>query len=87
MAKYRIEVSAAAERQLKNIRREDAIRILRSIALLASEPRPAGSRKLSGYEDIYRIRIGRYRVLYEIDRKHIIIVILKIGYRREVYRQ
>jgi mRNA interferase RelE/StbE len=86
MAKYKIEVSATAERQLKKIRREDTIRILRSISLLADEPRPSGCRKLSGYDDIYRIRIGHYRVIYEIDGKRIIIVILKIGHRREVYR-
>jgi mRNA interferase RelE/StbE len=86
MAKYKIEVSATAERQLKKIRREDTIGILRSISLLADEPRPSGCRKLSGYDDIYRIRIGNYRVIYEIDGKRIIIVILKIGHRREVYR-
>jgi mRNA interferase RelE/StbE len=86
MAKYRIEVSATAERQLKKIRREDKIRILRSISLLAGEPRPAGCRKLSGYNDIFRIRVGNYRVIYEIDGKRIVVVILKIGHRGEVYR-
>lgn len=86
MARYRIEVSATAERQLKKIRREDAIRILRSISLLAGDPRPAGCRKMSGYEDIYRIRTGNYRVIYEIDGQQIVIVILKIGHRREAYR-
>jgi mRNA interferase RelE/StbE len=86
MAKYRIEVSATAERQLKKIRPEDKVRILRSISLLASEPRPGGCRKMSGYDNIYRIRVGNYRVIYEIDGKRIIIVILKIGHRREVYR-
>jgi mRNA interferase RelE/StbE len=86
MAQYRIEVSATAERQLKKIRREDKVRVLRAISLLASEPRPDGCKKMSGYDDIYRIRIGNYRVIYEIDGKRIIIVILKIGHRREVYR-
>jgi mRNA interferase RelE/StbE len=86
MAQYRIEVSATAERQLKKIRREDKVRILRAVSALASEPRPDGCKKMSGYDDIYRIRIGNYRVIYEIDGKRIIIVILKIGHRREVYR-
>jgi mRNA interferase RelE/StbE len=86
MAHYKIEVSATAERQLKKIRREDKVRILRAILLLAGEPRPDGCKKMSGYDDLYRIRIGNYRVIYEIDRKRIIIVILKIGHRREVYR-
>ena len=86
MAQYRIEVSGTAERQLKKIRREDKVRILRAISLLASEPRPGGCKKMSGYDDIYRIRIGNYRVIYEIDGKRIVVVILKIGHRREVYR-
>jgi len=86
MAKYRIEISATAERQLKKIRREDKVRILRSISLLASDPRPSGCRKMSGYDDIYRLRIGDYRVIYEVDGRRIIVVILKIGHRREVYR-
>ena len=86
MAQYRIEVSATAERQLKKIRREDKVRILRSISLLAGDPRPSGCRKMSGYDDIYRLRIGDYRVIYEVDGRRIIVVILKTGHRREVYR-
>jgi mRNA interferase RelE/StbE len=87
MAQYKIEVSATAERQLKKIPREEAIRILRSISLLAIDPRPVGSRQLSGYERIYRIRTGNYRVIYEIDSKRIIVVILKIGQRKDIYRR
>jgi mRNA interferase RelE/StbE len=86
MAQYKIEISATAERQLKKLPREDTVRILRSISLLAGNPRPVGCRKLSGYDDIYRIRIGNYRAIYEIDGKRIIVVILKIGHRKEVYR-
>jgi mRNA interferase RelE/StbE len=86
MERYRIEVSATAERQLKKIRREDAVRILRSISLLAGEPRPDGCRRMSGYDHLYRIRVGNYRVIYEINEKQIVVVILKIGHRRKVYR-
>ena len=86
MAQYKIEISATAERQLKKIRREDHVSILRSISLLGGDPRPDGCRKMSGYDDIYRIRIGKYRVIYEIDGKRIIVIILKIGHRREIYR-
>ena len=86
MAQYKIEISATAERQLKKIRREDQISILRSISLLAVDPRPGGCRKMSGYDDVYRIRVGKYRVIYEIDGKRIVVIILKIGHRREIYR-
>jgi mRNA interferase RelE/StbE len=86
MAKYKIEISLTAERQLKRIHRENAIRILKAISLLANEPRPHGVKKLSGYEHVYRIRVGDFRVLYEIDEHRILIIILKIGHRREIYR-
>jgi len=82
MAQYKIEISAIAERQLQKIRREDQVRILRSISLLAGDPRPVGCRRMSGYDDIYRIRVGKYLVIYEIDGKQIAITILKIGHRR-----
>jgi len=86
MTKYEIEVSSTAERQLKKFKREGQIRILRSISFLAGDPRPAGCRKLSGYDTMYRIRVGNYRVIYEIDGKRIVVVILKIGHRGSVYR-
>ena len=86
MTKYKIEISSTAERQLGKINREDQIRILRSISLLAHNPRPAGCRKMKGYDDLYRIRIGNYRVIYEIDGKRIVVIILKMGHRWDVYR-
>jgi len=86
MASYRIEVSATAEKQLKKLGRDDRIRVLRAVRALADEPRPSGCRKLQGYEDVYRIRIGMLRVLYSIDGRRIIITVLKVAHRRDVYR-
>ena len=86
MASYRIEVSATAERQIKKLGREDQIRVVRAVQALANEPRPSGCRKLQGYDDVYRIRIGRYRALYSIDGRRIIITVLKVAHRRDVYR-
>ena len=86
MASYRIEVSATAERQIKKLGREDQIRVVRAVQALANEPRPSGCRKLQGYDDVYRIRIGRYRTLYSIDGRRIIITVLKVAHRRDVYR-
>lgn len=86
MASYRIEVSATAERQMKKLGREDQIRVVRAVQALANEPRPSGCRKLQGYDDVYRIRIGRYRALYSIDGRRIIITVLKVAHRRDVYR-
>ena len=86
MASYRIEVSATAERQIKKLGREDQIRVIRAVQTLANEPRPSGCRKLQGYDDVYRIRIGRYRALYSIDGRRVIITVLKGAHRRDVYR-
>jgi mRNA interferase RelE/StbE len=86
MARYRIEVSATAERQLKRAPRPDQIRILRAIQRLAHEPHPPGCRKLSTYDDVFRIRVGTYRVIYEVRRRQILIVMLKVGHRKDVYR-
>jgi len=86
MASYRIEVSTSAERQLKKLRHDDRVRVLRAVLALADDPRPLGCRKLQGYDDIYRIRIGRYRVLYSIDQSRIIVSVLKVAHRRDAYR-
>lgn len=53
---------------------------------LADDPRPQGCRTLSGYDDTFRIRVGRYRLLYMIADTKLIVLILKIGHRRDVYR-
>ena len=86
MASFRIEVSATAEKQLRKLRREDQIRVLRAIQPLATEPTPPGSRKIHGYDDVFRIRVGTYRLLYRVVGRRLVIIILKIGHRREIYR-
>ncbi len=86
MARYKIEVSATAEKQLGKLPRNDQVRIARAISLLAETPRPRGCRKLTGYEDIFRIRVGTYRVIYSVEQAEILIIILKIGRRKDIYR-
>ena len=86
MADHVIEVSATAERQLRSLPKPDQVRIVRTIRKLAIEPRSRGCRKLRGYNDVYRIRSGRFRVIYSIEDARLIIIILKIGHRKSVYR-
>ena len=86
MASYKIEVSATAEKQIRKLPRDDQIRVLRAIRPLAITPSPPGSRKVRGYEDVFRIRVGTYRILYRIVGRRLLIIILKIGHRREIYR-
>ena len=59
---------------------------LAAILALGDEPHPRGSRKLTGYDDVFRIRVGRFRVIYSVARRKLIVIILKIGQRKDVYR-
>jgi mRNA interferase RelE/StbE len=86
MAKYSVEISSTAERQIRRLPRSDQIRVVRAISSLATDPRPSGCRKLTGHDDVFRIRVGRYRVLYSISGRCLTIIVLKVGDRRDVYR-
>jgi len=86
MARYEIEISRTAERQLRRLPRTDQVRIARAMQALADNPFPRGSRKLSGYDDVFRVRTGRYRILYSVADRTLVIVVLKVGHRRDVYR-
>ena len=86
MAKYKIEISSTAEKSLKKIPQKDISKIIEAIQQLAISPFPSGSRKLRGEEGIFRIRQGNYRIIYEVVDKKLIILILKIGHRKEVYK-
>jgi mRNA interferase RelE/StbE len=86
MTRYSVEISRTAERQLKSIPHADQRRLATAMLALATDPRPHGSRKLSGYEDVFRVRIGRYRILYSVSDTVLIVIVLKIGDRKDVYR-
>ena len=86
MTRYEIEVTRSAEKQLKRLTPDDRRRVVEAILALRDESRPRGSRKLSGYTDVFRVRVGRFRILYSIEDRRLIIIILKIGHRRHVYR-
>ena len=82
---YGIEFSRASRKALTKLPARLAERIEFAIAELAAQPRPPGCVKLSGY-DLWRIRVGDYRVIYEIRDNVLIVLVIDIGHRREVYR-
>ncbi len=86
MGSYEIEISRTAEKQLKKLPTDDQLRVVRAVLALAEEPHPRGSRRLSGYDDVFRVRVGRYRVLYSVFESRLVIIILKVGHRKDVYR-
>lgn len=85
MASYELAFKKSVAKDLRAIPKEDVKRILQRIRALADDPRPAGCEKLSGRER-YRIRQGAYRIIYGIQDRELLVLIVKIGHRREVYR-
>jgi mRNA interferase RelE/StbE len=83
---YRIEFSKAAAKVLSDIPKPDIQKLVKRIEKLAADPYPSGCEKLKGEEGIYRIRQGDYRILYSVVDQKLVVLILKIGHRREVYR-
>ncbi|HXD32146.1 MAG TPA: type II toxin-antitoxin system RelE/ParE family toxin [Pyrinomonadaceae bacterium] len=83
---YRVFLERAAEKQLKQLPAKLHDRVITAIQALAKNPRPTGSRKLTGTDHDWRIRVGDYRIIYEIDDRVAEIRVNRIRHRREVYR-
>ena len=86
MANYNIQIKPSAKKELEKLPKKDLQKIVLKIQDLAREPRPAGCEKLSG-EAKYRIRQGNYRIVYSIADNELIIYVVKIGHRRDIYRK
>jgi mRNA interferase RelE/StbE len=84
---YEVYVEKSAENDLKRLSTSTFHRIIPQIRTLAQNPRPSGCRKLTGSKNDWRIRVGDYRVLYEIDGKIRAVRIMRVRHRREVYRR
>jgi mRNA interferase RelE/StbE len=84
---YRIEFSRKAERQFKTLSKQFQLRLKPKIDALANTPRPRGVEKLKGEDDLYRIRVGDYRIIYQIQDKALVILVIKIGDRKQVYQR
>jgi mRNA interferase RelE/StbE len=83
--KYSLEIVHAAQKELDALDDSLFARIDRRILALADDPRPAGSKKLKGYKDYWRIRIGDWRVVYIVDDAAKLVSITRVAHRREVY--
>ena len=87
MGSYRLLIKTSARKEIEAaLDKTDRRRVVRRIEGLADQPRPPGCEKLSGSDDRYRVRQGRYRVVYEIDDAARTVTVVKIGHRRDVYR-
>lgn len=81
---YRIELRPAAIRALKRIDHQDRDRIRGAIALLGQDPRPPGARALQGRDGL-RVRVGDYRIIYTVHDDVLLVVVVTLGHRRDVY--
>jgi len=84
---YRIIISRIAEKQLENLPKQIANAITNKIDLLSANPRPDGCKKLQGKDNAYRIRSSDYRIVYRIEDNKLIVEVIRIGHRSDVYKK
>lgn len=82
---YRVEISRRAAKAVASLGKPTRRKILTAIEALSGNPRPVGCRKLAGQET-WRIRVGDYRIIYEIHAQILLVIVVDVGHRREIYR-
>jgi mRNA interferase RelE/StbE len=87
MNQYRVFFKSSADRALKRLPVAVQRRIVAEVDSLANNPRPPGVAKMSGAENLWRIRIGDYRVVYEIHNDRLIVLVLRVAHRKDIYRR
>jgi len=83
---YTVEIDTKAAREIRSFPRHDQARILAKAQALADNPRPPGCVKLAGGSNLWRVRVGVYRILYQIQDDRLLITVVRVGHRRDVYR-
>ena len=84
---YTVEYSRKAAQQLRKLPRDIQKRLKPHIEALSQNPRPRGVKKLRGFKNFYRIRVSDYRVIYKIEDKRLVVIIMEVAYRRDAYRR
>jgi mRNA interferase RelE/StbE len=86
MASYRVELTRSAEKDLRRVDKNRLPAIYLAIEALSDTPRPDGVKKLAGADRTYRIRVGDYRIVYEIEDDVLVVLVIRIAHRKDVYR-
>lgn len=87
MASYSLFIKPSAAKEIEAVgQKKDRQRIVSAVRSLASNPRPNGCEKLAAEGDRYRVRVGRYRVIYSIGDSELVVVVVRVGHRKDVYR-
>lgn len=85
MAKYEIRIRKSAQREIRNLAKKTLSKVIEKIEALSEEPRPKGCKKLIGYDNYWRIRVGNYRIVYTIDDEILIIEVVVVRHRKDAY--
>jgi mRNA interferase RelE/StbE len=85
VAAYELQLLPSVKKDIQKIPKDDLKKILARMESLRDDPRPPGSTKLSGL-DYYRVRQGNYRIVYEIQDTRLVVIVIKVGHRRDIYR-
>jgi mRNA interferase RelE/StbE len=83
---YEVEIAPAAKRQIKKLPRDVQQKLVAKLEELVFEPRPDGVKKLEGSENLYRVRLEKYRIIYEIQDSLLLVTVVKVKHRRDIYR-
>jgi mRNA interferase RelE/StbE len=86
VASYKLLIKPSAAKEIESAPKKDRLRIIKRIQELSSDPRPPGCEKLSGHDDKYRVRQGTYRIVYSVSDASLVVCVVKVGHRKEVYR-
>jgi mRNA interferase RelE/StbE len=86
MRHYQVVLSKTAEKSLSKLPSPIVQKIIPVLSSLATDPRPSGCKKLKGFENLWRIRIGNYRVIYSVDDVILLIDVREIGHRKDIYK-
>ncbi len=84
--RYTVEIDAKAAKEIRALPQHDQWRIVAKVRALAANPRPAGCLKLTGASGLWRIRSGVYRIVYRVQDDRVLVTIVRVAHRREVYR-
>ena len=88
MSLYKIKFDSRVKKDLKSIPAQDIKRIKSAISELENKPRPDGCKKLKGNkQDFYRIRVGKYRVIYLVEDEILLILVVRVGHRKEIHKK
>lgn len=83
---FGLEYKSSVKKELRKLTRVDRVAIIEKIERLKNNPKPEGSAKLKGSQDLFRIRHGDYRVIYQIRKNVLLVIIIRVGHRRDIYK-